>query len=102
MENVQTNNEKLTFIIAAYEQCFNSKHHYDSLSWVIGGVLLVFVGAFLTYLPQVKGDIYLWTVIKRIIIAGCSCTYGIEFMRGTGFGLRLLMKKYETLKGSSK
>lgn len=69
MENEPMNNDKLSFIIAAYERCFDSKHHYDNLSWAIGGILLVFVGASLAYLPQIKGKYYFWTVIYRIIIA---------------------------------
>ncbi len=69
MKEKHTDNERLSFILSAYEQCFNSKHHYDSLSWVIGGILLVFVGVLFAYLPQVKGDVYLLVVIKRIVIA---------------------------------
>lgn len=42
------------FRLAAYEQCFAEKHHYDNLSWTIGAVLLVFVGAILAYIPQIK------------------------------------------------
>lgn len=42
------------FRLTAYEQCFAEKHHYDNLSWTIGAVLLVFVGALLAYIPQIK------------------------------------------------
>lgn len=42
------------FRLSAYEQCFAEKHHYDTLSWTIGAVLLVFVGAILAYIPQIK------------------------------------------------
>lgn len=62
-------NDRINFVLAAYERCFDSKHHYDSLSWVIGGILFVFVGALFAYLPQVKGDVYHWVIIKRMIIA---------------------------------
>ncbi len=65
----RTDSEKLSFMLAAYDRCFDSKHHYDSLSWVIGGILLVFVGALFAYIPQIRGDVYLWVVVKRIIIA---------------------------------
>ncbi len=68
MENGHKDDDRLNFVLVAYEKCFDSKHHYDSLSWIIGGILLVFVGALLVYIPQIKGECYLWVVIKRIII----------------------------------
>jgi hypothetical protein len=42
------------FLLTAYQQCFAEKHHYDNLSWTIGAILLVFVGAILAYIPQIK------------------------------------------------
>lgn len=79
-----------------YEECFDEKHHYDNLSWTIGGVLLVFVGAVLAYIPQIKPTLpanqsfgvvdlvsglpdtlfsrtYLSTVVPRAILAAFAC-----------------------------
>jgi len=72
MKSQHTDNDRLSFILAAYGRCFDSKHHYDSLSWVIGGILLVFVGALFAYLPQIKGGFPLWVILvspQRLVIA---------------------------------
>lgn len=38
------------FIIEEYHQCYESKKHYDNLSWTIAGVTLVLVGSLVAFL----------------------------------------------------
>ncbi|MFQ6002895.1 MAG: hypothetical protein ACE5KJ_04040 [Candidatus Zixiibacteriota bacterium] len=58
--------DKESFLLSVYARCFDSKHHYDNLSWTIGGILLVFVGAILAYIPQIKASIYFSLILKRL------------------------------------
>jgi Ca2+/Na+ antiporter len=76
--NMDMNNDKLSFKLIAYERCFDSKHHYDNLSWVIGGILFIFVGALFAYLSQIKDGYQLWFIFvspKRLITAFFSCLF---------------------------
>jgi len=55
--------------VAAYEKLFDSKHHYDNLSWLIGGVTLAFTGALLHYMTTIKSDQYLMQILHRLLMA---------------------------------
>lgn len=69
MEKFLKEKYKVNFLLNIYERCFDSKHHYDTLSWTIGGVLLAFVSALLIYLLQTEPIFVLhqWTIIESII-----------------------------------
>lgn len=56
------------FELKAYEKLFDSKHHYDNLSWLIGAPVLAIAGGFLAYLPNVEHDDYLTQVVERLLL----------------------------------
>jgi hypothetical protein len=59
--------------IVAYEMSFESKHHYDNLSWTALGVAMVICAAIATLIPTIQAASYLLTVVARLgpAILGC-------------------------------
>jgi len=57
----------------AYQEALAEKRHYDNLSWTIGAVILIFVGALFAYIFQIKADTYWIVVAKR----GGAALFGI-------------------------
>jgi hypothetical protein len=59
--------------IEAYSRCFDSKHHYDNLSWTILGVSMAFCGVIAAFLPSVSIGSYWTTVLSRLGLAALGC-----------------------------
>lgn len=57
------------FIYKAYEKLFDSKHHYDDLSWRIGAVILVFAVVLIAYIPSMKDPSYWIQLLQRFLVA---------------------------------
>ena len=67
-EEIKMSNDiKDEFAIAAYGRLVEEKHHYDNLSWLIGGIVLAFAGALIAYTPTMKADNYAIQVLIRLI-----------------------------------
>ena len=56
-------------VVKAYEKLFDSKHHYDNLSWLVGGPALAFAGALIAYMPSIKHPEYHTQVLERFLVA---------------------------------
>lgn len=54
--------------IAAYEKLFDSKHHYDNLSWIIGAPVLAVVGGLLAYMPTMHDADRPTQIGERVVI----------------------------------
>lgn len=83
--------ESEKFTAEAYKHLFESKHHYDKLSWQVAVVSFGIVSALIAYLPSVTADSYLAQVVKRFPIAAMSWLLlwdGSRFTRGIAFGSR--------------
>ncbi len=59
--------------IAAYNNCFNAKHHYDNLSWTILGLAMAFSGVIAAFLPTIDVGSYWGTVGTRACPAAFGC-----------------------------
>jgi len=59
--------------IEAYKMCFDSKHHYDNLSWTILGVTMAFCAAIAAFLPTIAIGSYWTTVLSRLGPALLGC-----------------------------
>ena len=44
--------DRLQFKLEAYRSCFAFHHHYDTLPWVFGGIVLAGASAMILYIPQ--------------------------------------------------
>jgi len=64
------NNQDQEVLLEAYRQCFESKHHYDILSWTIATVVIVFVGVLLSVIPRIHVESEVLTVICKLLAAG--------------------------------
>jgi hypothetical protein len=59
--------------IEAYNRCFDSKHHYDNLSWTILGVSMAFSAVIAAFLPSISIGSYWTTVLARLGLAALGC-----------------------------
>lgn len=60
-----TPEQQHAFRIEAYRAAFDSKHHYDRLSWAIGGLTILLLGAALTVIPKLTAPTYGQTLLWR-------------------------------------
>ncbi len=99
------NSDKIDAITVAYQESLAEKRHYDILSWTIGAVVLIFIGALSAYIFQIKISEYWFTVLKRggAAIFGIVLSYLwlIEYMREIDFMLKLQMKRRGNWKSKS-
>jgi len=70
---MQNDGNKIESFISAYQESLAEKRHYDNLSWNIGAVVLIFIGALSTYIFHIKIDNYWISVLKR----GGAALFGI-------------------------
>lgn len=76
------NNHYPETLLEAYRQYFESKHHYDNLSWTIAAVVIVFVGVLLPVIPKIDVDHEALTIFTKVLAAGVdwSILLSINFL----------------------
>jgi mannose/fructose/N-acetylgalactosamine-specific phosphotransferase system component IID len=57
------------FELKAYEKLFDSKQHYDNLSWLIGAPVLTVAIGLILYLPYLEHAEPLWQIAERLLLA---------------------------------
>lgn len=69
------------FEIAAYQTLAEEKHHYDNLSWVIGGVVLIFAGALIAAARSLEAELY-WVQVPLRAVPSVAAVLLLRGWRG--------------------
>jgi hypothetical protein len=81
MMNMSEKPTATDFEIAAYQTLAEEKHHYDNLSWVVGGIVLVFAGAVLAEARSIKAEHY-WAQVLLRLLASVAATLLVRAWQG--------------------